>query len=248
MSKVTFEFTDERFVVTGASSGMGREVALALARAGAEVLAIGRNEARLAEVQSQAPNRIFSVRLDINDGKALEDAFSWFVKAHGKLNGGVHAAGLSDITPLRRGNTEQSRKIMETSFWAGMDFLRLVTKSNFGAQKTSTVVFSSVCAHSCEKGMFAYAASKAALESGIRAAAKEIASKGHRVNAIVPGWVQSPMLEQAGKLADIDTFLGRHLLGAGKPEDITDIVLFLLSDASRWMTGSSVAVDGGYLA
>ena len=96
---------------------------------------------------------------------------------------------------------------METHFWAGMEFLRLVTKSPYSAQKTSTVLFSSVCAHSHEKGMFAYAAAKAALESGLKASAKDIFLKWHRVHAIVPGWVQSPMTEKAGELADIETFL-----------------------------------------
>ncbi len=248
MGKVKFDFVNDVFAVTGASSGMGREIALALARAGAKVLAIGRNENRLAEVALQVPNRIFSARLDVCDGKALEETIGAFVQKHGKLNGGVHAAGISDITPLRRGNTETSRKIMETSFWAGIDFLRLVTKNTNSIQKTSTVLFSSVCAHSHEKGMFAYAAAKAALESGMKAAAKEIALKGHRVNAIVPGWVQSPMASQLSDVSDTEVVFLKHPLGVGGTKDITNMVLFLLSDASCWITGSSIVVDGGYLS
>lgn len=248
MGQVRFDFSTDVFVVTGASSGMGRDISLALAQAGAKILAIGRNEKRLAEVQAQVPDLIFPAQLDVCDSKTMEATIGAFVQKHGKLNGGVHAAGICGITPLRRGNTDSSRIIMETSFWAGMDFLRLVTKSTLSVQKTSTVLISSVCAHSHEKGMFAYTAAKAALESGMKAAAKEISLKGHRVNAIIPGWVQSSMANQLSELSDTESVCSKHPLGVGVPEDITEMVLFLLSDASRWMTGSSVVMDGGYLA
>lgn len=248
MSKVTFDFTGERYVVTGASSGMGRQVTLELAAAGAEVLAIGRNRERLAEVQRHAPDFIVPAACNVCDGAALEAAIASFVAAHGKLNGGVHAAGISSITPLKAYVCELAKNIMDVSFWAGMDFLRLVTKTKYGEAGTSTVLFSSVCAKSHEKGMFAYAAAKAAMDAALSSAAKDISRKHHRVNSILPGWVESPMTEKAGELAETDSFFDKHLLGRGHADDVSGMVLFLLSDRARWMTGANLPVDGGYLA
>jgi len=248
LSKVIFDFTAENFAVTGASSGIGREVAISLAKSGAKILAIGRNLERLAAVKNFFPDKIITASVDVCDEENFEKVLKNFVQENGKFKGGVHAAGITDITPLRRGNTETARQIMETSFWAGMNFLRLMTKNSYAEKNTSTVLFSSVEAFSHEKGMFAYVAAKAALEAGLKTAAKEIASKGHRVNSIVPGFVESEMMNQVNEFSDVENFLSKHLLGAGKPENISDAVLFLLSDSSSWMTGSSLIVDGGYLA
>ena len=248
MSGLHFDFTGERFVVTGASSGMGRQVALELAEAGATVLAIGRDAARLEQLVAECPGRIVSARLDVCDAAALEDAVRAFTAEHGKLAGGVHAAGMSGLTPLKSFDLEAAQEIMRVSFWAGMTLLRLITKSKYGAAGTSTVLFSSVCARSHEKGMFAYAAAKAAMDSGLRAAAKEICAKGHRVNSVLPGWVLSSMTEQLGELSRTDAVFDRHLLGQGSPADVSGMVLFLLSDRARWITGAGIVVDGGYLA
>lgn len=248
VKQVTFNFKGCRFVVTGATSGMGRTVAIELASAGALVLAIGRNEERLHSIRSQFPDNIFTEQLDVCDDSALESAIRDFVAEHGKFNGGVHAAGISEITPLKNYDEQVARQIMDVSFWAGMKLLSLITKAKYGETGSSIVLFSSVCAYSHEKGMFAYAAAKAAIDNGIRSAAKEIANKKHRVNSIVPGWVKTPMVQQAGELANAEAFFEKHLLGAGVAEDVCGMILFLLSDRTSWVTGSNIVVDGGYLA
>lgn len=248
MSKVLFDFTDERYVVTGATSGMGREIALELAVNGAKVLAIGRNAERLKNIKSEFPDNVFPAQLDVCDSTTLEEAIYAFVAEHGKLKGAVHAAGISEITPVKSYDEMEAKQIMDVSFWAGMKLLSLVTRVKYGLAGTSTVLFSSVCAYSHERGMFAYSASKAAIDSGIRSAAKEICGKGHRVNSIVPGWVKTPMLNQASVLADTGAFFEQHLLGPGEVQDVTGMVLFLLSDRAKWITGSNIVVDGGYLA
>lgn len=101
MSKVIYDFTGERYAVTGASSGIGRQVALDLANAGAYVLGLGRNVERLESLRSENPSRIFTASVDVCDTPALEGAIADFVRAHGKLHGGVHAAGVDSLTPLR---------------------------------------------------------------------------------------------------------------------------------------------------
>lgn len=248
MSKVKFDFTGERYVVTGASSGMGKDVALELAEAGAVVLGIGRSENRLAELQSNFPKNIVTASLDVCDYEALERTIGEFTLKYGKLNGGVHAAGILDLTPLRSTDRISAKKVMDVSFWAGMELLRLVTKNKYSKNGTSTVMFSSVASRYPERGMFAYSATKSALDSAIRSAAKEISVKKHRVNTILPGWIKSPMTENANEATNTEMIFNRHLLGIGEPEYVTKMVLFLLSDDARWITGSNVVVDGGYLA
>ena len=248
MKKVAFDFSGERYIVTGASSGMGRNVVLELAASGAEILAIGRNQERLQSLYQQNPEKISVVSLDVCDTECLEKAIADYVDEHGKISGGVHAAGVMSLTPLRSVDEIQAKKIMNVSFWAGISLLRLITKAKYGKRGTATVLFSSVCAESAEKGMFAYAATKAAMNSAIRSVAKEVAAKEHRVNSILPGWVISPMTNAAEELTDVKKIFDKHPLGAGKAEDVTGMVLFLLSDRARWITGSNIVVDGGYLA
>ena len=248
MSKVTFDFTNENYVVTGATSGMGREVALELAAAGAKVLAIGRNAENLNQVKEAFPDNIYPAQLDVCDSAALEEAIKAFTIEHGKLQGAVHAAGIYELTPIKNYDIDIAKKIMDISFWAGMDLLHLVTKTKYGVNGTSTVLFSSVSAFSHEKGMFAYGATKAAMNCGLQSVAKEICAKKHRVNSIVPGWVKTPMTEKEDVAEEKDSVFDRHLLGIGKPEDVIGMILFLLSDRARWITGSTVVVDGGYLA
>lgn len=248
MNNVTFDFTGKKYIVTGASSGMGRQVAIELAAANAQVLVIARRKEELLKLQTLYPQHLFPAVVDVCDKVLLEDVIKNFVIEHGKVNGSVHAAGISDITPLRAYDAETAHKIMQISFWAGMDLVQLATKNKYAEQGSSHVLFSSVCSISGEKGMFAYAAAKASLNVVVKSIAKEIAGKGHRINTIVPGWVQTDMAKQLGAVNNLGEVTDEHLLGIGTPEDVTGMILFLLSDRAKWITGTNVIVDGGYLA
>ena len=248
MSRVKFDFEGENFVVTGASSGMGRQVALELAQAGAKVLAIARRKDKLLELQADCADGIFIAPLDVCDSEKLESAISGFVEAHGKLSGGVHAAGITNITPLKAYDKIQARKIMEVNFWAGMDFFQLIMKKRYSNEKASFILFSSVAAVYSPKGMFAYSASKAAVESALRSISKEISVRGQRINSVVPGWVETGMTDEWGSISNKSELVANEILGVGMPEDVSGMVLFLLSDRARWITGTSIAVDGGFLA
>ena len=124
MSNVKFDFTGENFVVTGASSGMGRQVALELAQSGAKVLAIARREEKLHELQASFKDNIFIAPLDVCHSGQMECAIQDFVATNGKLQGGVHAAGIAGITPIKSYDKAEARKIMDVNFWSGMDFIQ----------------------------------------------------------------------------------------------------------------------------
>lgn len=248
MSRVIYDFSNENFVVTGASSGMGRQVVVELAAAGANVLAIARNEARLQELQYQYPNNISVAALDVCDSEKMENAIKNFVGENGKLHGGVHAAGITDITPLKSYDKDRAHKIMDVNFWAGANFLQYATKKRISNDGASFVLFSSVYAQSSPKGMFVYGAAKAGINIAVQSLSKEIAKRKQRVNSIMPGWVETGMTDMIGDISNKSDIVGNELLGTGSPCDVTGMVLFLLSDRGSWITGSNIAVDGGYLA
>lgn len=248
MSQVTFDFTGCRFAVTGASSGMGCALAKELAAAGADVLAIARRKEKLRELQDDFPDRITIAPVDVCDKEKISEVVRSFVQVKGKLHGGVYAAGIVGITPLKQYDGEMARKIMDVSFWAGVDFLQICTKVAVSEKGASFVLFSSIDAVAGWKGKFAYSSAKMAINSAVKSIAKEIARRNQRVNSILPGWVQTDMTKEAEAFTDMVPIMERELLGVGRPEDVTGQVMFLLSDRATWITGTNVVVDGGYLA
>ena len=243
--EVNFDFTGKRFAITGASSGMGRQITKELAIAGADVLAIARRLPELKQLQSEYMERITIANADVLDYESIEQHVNAFVQEKGKVAGSVHAAGILSFTTLRGFDEMQAKKMMDISFWAGIHFLQLLTRRKYAMDITSHVQFSSVSALKGQKGLSAYSATKAAVQAGMRSFAREIAERGHRVNVVSPGWVNTNMTKD--KLVD-DEIANEHLLGTGIPEDVAGMVLFLLSDRARWITGANFVVDGGYLA
>lgn len=248
MATVKFDFFGGNYVVTGASSGMGRLVASEIAESGGHVLAIARREEKLKELMEQYPQNIGIAPLDVCDGDALQRAISDFVSLHGKFNGAVHAAGISGSTPLRAYSEENAKRIMDVSFWAGIRMMQIVNKKRYSADGCSSVLFSSVSAYIGEKSLFAYSAAKAALQVAVRTMAKEVYKTGNRINTVSPGWVETEMTENEKAETGVNQeIFDRHLLGLGHPADVTGMVMFLLSDRARWITGQDFVVDGGYL-
>lgn len=244
---VRFDFSGCSYVVTGASSGLGREVAVELAEAGATVLAIARRRENLEELAALYAGQIVPASVDVCDVEAVAMAVKDFVRVHGKLQGSVHAAGTSGITPLRGYDVQAAKTMLQVSFWAGMDFLQLVSRKKYSEEGAAHVLFSSAAAVSSARGMFAYNAAKAAVLSAVKTVAKELAPR-QRVNAVLPGWVGSAMTKNLGAVSDMDEIMSRELLGTGTPEDVAGMVLYLLSERARWITGTAAVVDGGFLA
>ena len=241
---VSFDFSGKHFVVTGASSGMGRQVAKELALAGADVLVLARRMQELKTLNEQFPERITIACVDITDYDNVEKHVASFMQSKGALDGSVHAAGVLAFTPLRAFSEIQAKQMMDVSFWAGINLMRVLTKKKYAAASTAHILFSSVSAQKGQKGLSAYAAAKAAVQVGVRSLAKEVAERGHRINTISPGWVRTEMTRET---LDSEQIATEHLLGIGNPEDVSGMVLFLLSDRAKWITGADFVVDGGYL-
>lgn len=250
MNEVTFHFDGKNFAVVGASSGMGRQIARDLASSGAKVLAIARNEARLDALRKEFPDQITMGKADVlqADRGEWEAMISSFVEKYGKLQGCVYTAGIHGVTPLRCFDEGSAHKILDTSLWGMIRFLQVATRKKYVEIGASYVVFSSIAAYMGNKGQFAYSAAKASVQGAVRSLAKEFISQRYRFNSISPGIVKTEMTMQEGSngMNIAKNVLDAHLLGLGQPNDVSGVVLFLLSDAAKWITGTDIIVDGGY--
>ena len=250
MSEVVFNFTGKKFVVVGASSGMGRQTALELAEAGAHVLAVARNEERLSALRDAHPDLIETVSLDVTTASNDQwtDAIGTFVGKNGKLDGAVYTAGTTGTTSLRLHDGADARNIMETGFWGAMKSLEITTKKKYSNEGASYIVFSSVAAYGGGRGMLVYSGTKAAVQAAVHSVAREISGRGQRINSISPGWVQTEMttnyLDHMGQSAQE---ISDGCLGKGTPQDVTGMVLFLLSNRAKWITGVDFIIDGGFM-
>jgi NAD(P)-dependent dehydrogenase (short-subunit alcohol dehydrogenase family) len=241
------EFEGKRFIISGASSGIGKKIASDLASCGANVLALGRNQERLDSLKKLYPNRIVFEAFDITDFSQLKIVVEKFSES-GKVDGCVHSAGINKFTPLRAFNWNIFEKIMKINLYAGIELVRLISSKKISNENCSIVMISSVAGIKGEIGFTAYAASKGALISAVKCLALELASSKIRVNSISPGVVKTELAEAMEKFYPdgIESVIKKHPAGIGSVDDISNLVLFLLSTKSRWVTGSNFIIDGGY--
>ena len=247
-----FSLKGKKILITGASSGIGASVAKLASEQGALCIINGRNEERLDQtLKCLTGEGHISIISDLNEGNGTELVQKAVVQT-GPLNGFVHCAGIEKTLPFRATQISELRAIMAINleiFWEITQ--ELIRSKNHEKEKLSVVGISSVAALYGAPGKSAYSASKGALISLIKSLAAEYASKKLRFNCICPGYVDTPMLDAVKKLYKNDdefseAIAQKHPLGLGNPEDVANAVIYLLSDASRWVTGSIMTVDGGY--
>lgn len=247
-----FSLKGKKILITGASSGIGSSVAKLASEQGAVCIISGRDEERLDRtLKSLTGEGHIAVVSDLKEGNGAELVQKAVAQA-GRMNGFVHCAGIEKTLPFRSTQISDLREIMAINLETFWEITQEITKSkNHEKEKLSVVGISSVAAQYGAAGKTAYAASKGALISLIKSLAAEYASKQIRFNAVCPGYVDTPMLSNIKKLYGsekefTEAIVSKHPLGLGKPDDVAGAVIYLLSDASRWVTGSVLNVDGGY--
>lgn len=245
---IDFHFEGGKFLVVGASSGIGRQITEDVVKAGGIVLAVARNTERLSSVRETAPDRIYTESVDVRDADALEQAVNHFVARNGKIDGSVYTAGISRVTPLKCYSREEAAEIMDINYWGFVRLMGILNRRKYSADGCSHVVISSVAGYTGEAGNFAYSASKSAVMNSVRTFAKEAYKRGTRINSISPGFVNTSLSEGFFETRGLtERTREKHLLGFGESADISGMARFLLSDCSRWITGQDFVVDGGYL-
>ncbi|MEI9915798.1 MAG: SDR family oxidoreductase [Methylovirgula sp.] len=235
------DLTGKRVLVTGASSGIGRRTATDLAKRGAILVLSGRDAERLeATRQDLEPGDHIAITAELKNPSEI----ATLVAACGQIDGVVHSAGRSGPMPWKQLSEKFLDEILTTNFKSAI----LLTQQLLGKSRikegASIVFLSSIAAHTGTRGMGSYSASKGALLSFMRAAALELAPKKIRINSVSPAMVRTEIWA-ADQAKWLDEQEKRYPLGLGKPEDVSNAIIFLLSDASKYMTGTTVIMDGG---
>lgn len=242
-------FSGRKIVVTGASSGLGRAAAFALAKAGASIVLLGRNEGRLRDTAEAAGGQEWRA-VDLADDNAA-DAVIREIATEAPIDGVFHSAGTSLVAPIRMTKTKQIDDLFGAAVYGALGVARAISRRGIMRDGGSVVFMSSVSAMRGRKGMVAYSSAKSATSGLVRALAIEVADRGIRVNSIAAGAIETEMHQDFTNSVStemIDNYRNLHPLGFGQVEDVAQAVMFLLSDASRWITGIDLSVDGGYTA
>lgn len=247
MSYNPFSLEGKTILVTGASSGIGRATSVSCSKMGASVIITGRNKERLQETYNEMlPN---DGHQQICADLVTEEGIAKLLNSVPKLDGLVLCAGKGVTLPLQFASREKFNDIFEINFFSPVELLRLLYKKKFLNKEASVVFVSSIGGvYSSLPGNAVYGASKSALNSIMKYAAREFAQRKIRVNSICPGMTETPFIHR-GTLTDDDFSKDMEkypLKRYGNPSDIANGILFLLSDASSWMTGQSLVIDGGY--
>lgn len=247
------DLSGKKILVTGASSGIGKGIAIYLSKVGANVIMAARNEEKLKETYNELePGNHSYYLIDLNNQDEIEGMIDDICSDDKKLNGIVHSAGISRTVPIQYLKLDNLKSIMSINFYSFMELVKHFSKRKYNDNGGSIVAISSISSKLGARGLSAYCASKGALDSAIRPMALELAAKNIRINSIAPGMIKSQIYDGLIELVnnkDFETDLKkRQIMGLGKPEDVASVAAFLLSDASKFITGTSIIVDGGYLA
>ena len=246
-----FALKGKNIIVTGASSGIGQQVAISCSQMGARVAMIARNETRLQEtLKKMDGNGHLVISCDITDFKHLKEIVSEIVSQLGTIDGLVNCAGISTVLPFKLTTPDKVEEYFKTNVFGTIELTRQVLGvKNVNKDGASVIFFASVMGVVGENAKSIYSLTKGSLISGARSLAVEYAKKRVRVNVVSPGVVVTPINAKQPYITDPEkraVLEAQHPLGLGQTADIANACIFLLSDASRWVTGQNLVVDGGY--
>ena len=240
-----FSLEGKTVLVTGASSGIGQETAIQCSKMGARMVVTGRNAERLQDTFVQLEGQGHILKLA---ELTLQEEVERLIEGLPVLDGLVLCAGLGITKPFQFSSRDQFDKVFNVNYFAPVELLRLLVKKKMLAKPSSVVFVSSIGGvWSFNPGNGVYGATKAALNSTMKFCALELASKKIRVNSVNPGMVHTKLINpstisEEQQIADMETYpLKRY----GEPEDVAYGIIYLLSDASSWITGHSLVIDGG---
>lgn len=244
-----FALEGKTILVTGASSGIGQAIAVECSKMGASVIVTGRNEERLndtfgmlAVIKDYQQHQ--SVIADLNE----ESSIMSLVNNIGSIDGLVNNAGVNRVKPVSFIKDEDLEYVFNTNTFASVRLSKLLIKKKKLNNNASIVFTSSVSAFFNAPGRALYASSKAAITSFMRSFAVELAEKGIRANAVHPGMIETKFIHENLTEEEREKDMAEYPLKRyGKPEEVAWSVIYLLSDASAWVTGTSLLIDGGFM-
>lgn len=244
------DLTNLTFVITGAGSGIGRETAKVLSEQGAKVVLLDLNREGLDETKSLLEGEGHIMRaVDLTDFEALPELVKGIIAEIGTVDGLVHCAGISSRKPLNVLRPDGFSKVMDVNFYSFEELTRLFTKRGNMNDGGSIVVMSSISSIRGYKAKTEYCVSKAAVDAFVRCMALELAPKRIRINSVMAAEVLTPL---ALKARETNAMVGatdfEAPLGPSDPYEVANTIAFLLSDATKTITGTSILIDGGACA
>jgi len=243
------DLTGKKILVTGASSGIGRAAAVQLSRLGAKVIIVARDGDKLNSTLSDMDGKGHAMySYDLKRIEEIEELVENIAAQTGPLNGFVHSAGISLMRPLKLSKYNFLHDIMLINFYAFVELARCIANKNNSCEGSSFLAISSVSSVKGNKSQCAYSASKAALNGIIKPLAKELSVRHIRVNTVLFGMTKTRMYEDfIDQGGDISVWKDQYL-GIGEPEAAADTIAFLMSDASKLITGTNLIADSGFLS
>ena len=243
-----FDLSDKVVIITGASQGIGRTMAIVFGESGANVICVARSEDKIKELSSEIESKgghAVPIACDIGDGDAFSNTIKSVVDQFGKLDILINNAGITRDALLMRMNESQWDEVIQTNlkgaFFGMKAAIRPMMKNKFGR----IINITSIVGLTGNPGQANYAASKAGLIGMTQSIAKDVGSWGITVNCIAPGWIDTEMTEELPENSKRD-LLDRIPIGKiGKPENIAHAAVFLASDEASYITGQTITVDGG---
>ena len=241
-----YSLVGKAILITGASSGIGRSTAIECSKLGAQVVITGRDHNRLQETFDQLEG---TSHLMIQADLTNEDDLEKLINELPQLSGLVNNAGIAQPKLFSFTSVLEAEVLFKTNFFAPFELLHRIIKSKKLVKNSSVVFVSSIAGTTITSpGGSVYGASKSAINGLSKALALELAPKRIRVNTVMPGMIETQIMDDSSiSKADLEEDRKRYPLGRyGKPDDVAYAIIYLLSDASSWTTGTNLLLDGGY--
>ncbi|MDI9355827.1 MAG: SDR family oxidoreductase [Chitinophagaceae bacterium] len=241
------DLSGKTILVTGATSGIGLEICKNIDHYNGSIIAISRDSLKLKELSSSLINKnnFKSVLFDLEN---IDGYPSLHKELDRPLNGIVHAAGIVKLLPIKFYNQQLQDKIRKVNYDSIANIISILLKEKKIKNQASIIFISSIAGSFGMKGNLMYSTTKSSLDIFAKVLASEVSNLKIRVNTICPGQVETPLTESiqstiTNEALEIDK--KKYPLGYGIPSDVANLTLFLLSDKSRWVTGTNIPIDGG---
>lgn len=238
-------------LVTGASSGIGLVLSKKLLESGYHVILTARNVLSTKDELNIFPEEMYRLlTCDLSKTENIKGLAQEVLTKAGKISGLVHCAGITSVKPVSMVKKSELEQLFNLNVYSIFDLFKFFSKDKYCNQNSSFVMISSLSTEEGAVGRSAYAASKGALEGLLKPTAAELVKKGLRLNIVSPGIVKTPMTEAyLNKLPNEkkEEIIRSYPMGLGNPEDVANMIEFLLSEKSKWITGQKFIMDGGHL-